>query len=83
MKNFTVRVTSLTIEDNYDGKTTGYDTTGILHDAVQVTGLFDFLTPANHEVRFTVTYDLCNLLFFGYTVDHSQTRSFNITQNIL
>src|SRR5713101_8370435 len=54
VRSFTVRVTSLTIQDNYDGKSSGYDTTGILHDAIQVTGLFTFLTPGNHEVRFTV-----------------------------
>ncbi len=83
VRSFTVRVTSLTIQDNYDGKSSGYDTTGLLHDAVQVTGLFDFVTPANHEVRFTVGYDLVNLLVLGYTVDHSQTRSFNVTQNII
>ncbi len=83
VKSFTVRVTALTIQDNYDGKTSGYDTTGLLHDAVQVTGLFTFLTPANHEVQVTVSYDLVNLLILGYTLDHSQTRSFNVTQNIL
>ncbi len=83
VKSFSVRVTGLTIEDNYNGKYTGYDAASSLNDAVQVTSLFTFLTPADHEVRFTVSYDVYNLLFFGYTVDHSQTRSFNITQNIL
>ncbi len=83
VKSFSVRVTGLTIEDNYNGKFTGYDAGSSLNDAVQVTSLFTFLTPADHKVRFTVSYDVYNLLFFGYTVDHSQTRSFNITQNIL
>ncbi len=83
VKSFSVRVTGLIIEDNYNGKSTGFDAASSLNDAVQVTSLFTFLTPADHEVRFTVSYDVYNLLFFGYTVDHSQTRSFNITQNIL
>src|SRR6266571_1363526 len=38
----TVRVTGLTLQDNYDGKFTGYDTTGQVPDAVQVTTLFHF-----------------------------------------
>jgi hypothetical protein len=79
---YTVRVTSLTVQDNYDGKFTGYDTTGQIPDAVQVTTLFHFSTSATHEIRFTISYDVYNLLFFGYTLDHSQTRSFNITQTI-
>ncbi len=80
--SYTVHVTSLTIQDNYDGKFTGHDTTGQLPDAVQVTSLFHFATSANHEIQFTISYDVDNLLVIGYTIDHSQTRSFNITQNI-
>jgi hypothetical protein len=80
--SYTVHVTSLTIQDNYDGKFTGYDTTGQIPDAVQVTTLFHFATSATHEIQFTIAYDVDNLLILGYTIDHSQTRSFNITQNI-
>ena len=81
-KTYTVRVTGLTIQDNYDGKYTGYDTTGLIPDAVQATTLFHFATSATHEIQFTISYDVYNLLLFGYTLDHSQTRSFNITQSI-
>jgi hypothetical protein len=80
--SYTVRVTSLTLQDNYDGKYTGYDITGQVPDAIQVTTLFHFATSTTHEIRFTISYDVYNLLLFGYTLDHSQTRSFNITQTI-
>ncbi len=81
-KSFTVRVTGLTIQDNYDGKYSGYDTTGLLPDAVQVTSLFYFATSADHALRFTVSYDVYSLLVIGSVIDHSETRSFNITQNV-
>jgi len=84
VKSFSLRVTGLTIDDNYDGTSTGFDKMNPLNDAVQVTGLFDFRTGGTeHMLRFTIKYDVYNLLVFGYTVDHSSTRAFNITQNIL
>src|SRR3989442_65292 len=72
-KPYTVRVRSPAIQDNYDGKSTGFDTTGQLPDAVQVTSLFFFTTSATHQLRFTLTYEVYNLLLIGYIVDHTQT----------
>ncbi len=83
MRSFTLRVTGLTVEDNYDGAVGKFGKGNNLTDAVQVTALFFFRTSANHELRFTVNYELYDLLAFGYTVDHTDTRSFNITQNIV
>ncbi len=80
--SYTVRVTGHTLQDNYDGRYTGYGTTGQVPDAVQVTTLFHFATSATHKIQFTITYNVYNLLLLGYTLDHSQTRSFNITQTI-
>ena len=82
-RTITVRVTSLILQDNYDGKYTGLDTTGLVPDAVQVTTLFHFTTSADHQLQFTITYQVDNLLLLGYTVDHTITRSYNITQTIL
>ena len=82
-RTITVRVTSLTLQDNYDGKYTGLDTTGLVPDAVQVTTLFHFTTSADHQLQFTITYQVYNLLVLGYTIDHTQTRSYNITQTIM
>ena len=87
VRNYSLKVTGLTILDNYDGTATGFDASSSLTDAVQVTTLFDFRTPnglsALHQLRFTINYDVYNLYFFGYTIDHSQTRSYNITQNVI
>jgi hypothetical protein len=87
VRSYTVKVTSLTILDNYDGTSTGFDAHSNLTDAVQVLAPFTFSTPndpsAPHQLRFTMTYDVYNLYFFGYSVDHSQTRALNTTQNIL
>jgi len=81
-RTITIRVTGLTIQDNYDGSYTGLDTTGQISDAVQATTLFFFKTSADHQLRFTITYQVYNLLILGYTLDHTQTRSYNITQTI-
>jgi hypothetical protein len=85
--SYTVRVTGLTILDNYDGSSAGFDAHSNLTDAVQVLAPFTFSTsnaPSElHQLRFTITYDVYNLYFFGYSVDHSQTRALNTTQNIL
>jgi len=83
VRSFTLRVTGLTVEDNYDGAVGKFGKGNNLTDAVQVTALIFFRTSANHELRFTVNYELYDLLAFGYTVDHTETRSFNITQNIV
>ena len=83
MRGFTLRVTGLTVEDNYDGAVGKFSKVNNLCDAVQVTALFFFRTSANHELRFTVNHELYDLLSFGYRVDHKETRSFNITQYIV
>src|SRR5215471_18691633 len=82
-KSITVRVTRLHLQDNYDGNFTGVDTTGQLSDAVQATTLFFFKTSATHQLQITITYTVYNLLLVGYTMDHTQTRSYNITQPII
>ncbi len=83
VRSITIRVTGLTLHDNYDGSYIGLDTTGQVPDAIQVTSLFFFKTSADHELRFTITYQVYNLLFLGYTLDHTQTRAYNITQTII
>ena len=87
VRSFSLRVTGVTILDNYDGSSRGFDAHRSVSDAVQVTSLFTFKTPNDpaypHQLRFTIDYDLYDLYFLGYSVDHSQNRSFNITQNIL
>ncbi len=82
-RTITVRVASLTLQDNYDGKFSGFDTTGLVPDAVQVTTLFHFTTSADHQLQFTITYQVYNLMVLGYTIDHTQTRAYNITQTII
>ncbi len=83
VRSFSLRVTSLTIEDNYDGTTINWGKTNNLNDAVQVTSLFLFRTSGDHQLRFTVTYELYNLMIVGYVAEHSTARSFNVTQYIL
>jgi len=82
-RTVTVRVTSLTLQDNYDGKFTGLDTTGLVPDAVQVTSLLHFTTSAAPQLQFTIPYLVYNLLVLGYTIDHTHTRSYNITQTLI
>lgn len=76
---FGIRVSTLTVEDNYDGSTTVRGD-NYLADAVQVTSNLNLKTSALHQLRFIVTYQTINLLLVGYTNDHTATRSFNITQ---
>ena len=65
VRGFTLRVTGLTVEDNYDGAVGKFSKVNNLSDAVQVTALFFFRTSANHELRFTVNHELYDLLSFG------------------
>jgi hypothetical protein len=83
IRGFTVKLTGLHIQDNYDGSTTAWAPSGNFPDAAQATTLFDFKTSANHQLKFTISYQLYEILFIGSLVDHSATQSFNITQNVL
>src|SRR5713101_6674698 len=64
VKSYSIRVTSLALLDNYDGSTSKWGKTNDLADAAQATSLFFFKTSAIHELKFTVTYQLYDLLLF-------------------
>ncbi len=83
IRGFTVKFTALHIQDNYDGSTSAWAPSGNFPDAVQATTLFNFKTSANHQLRFTISYQLYEILFIGSLTDHSTTQSFNITQNVV
>ncbi len=83
IRGFTLKLTALHIQDNYDGSTSAWVPSGNFPDAVQATTLFNFKTSANHQLRFTVSYQLYEILIIGSLVDHSATQSFNITQNVV
>ncbi len=78
VRGFGVRVTTLAVQDNYDGSTrvTGDNN---LADAVQVVSNLNLKTSGLHQLRFTVTYEVINIFLLGYSNDHSMTRSFNVT----
>jgi hypothetical protein len=83
IRGFTVKLTALHIQDNYDGSTSTWAPSGNFPDAAQATTLFNFKTSANHQLRFTISYQLYEILFIGSLIDHSTTQSFNITQNVV
>ncbi len=83
IRGFTVKLTALHIQDNYDGSTSAWAPSGNFPEAAQATTLFNFQTSANHQLRFTISYQLYEILFIGSLIDHSTTRSFNITQNVV
>jgi len=83
VRGFTLKLTSLHIQDNYDGSTSAWAPSGSFPDAVQDTTLFNFKTSANHQLKFTISYDLYEILLIGSLADHSATQSFNITQNVV
>ena len=83
IRGFTVKLTALHIQDNYDGSTSAWAPTGNFPDGAQATSLFNFKTSADHQLRFTISYQLYEILFIGSLVDHSATQSFNITQNVV
>jgi len=83
IRGFTVKLTTLHIQDNYDGSTLAWAPSGNFPDAAQATTLFNFKTSASHQLRFTVSYQLYEILFIGSLIDHSTTQSFNITQNVV
>ena len=83
IRGFTVKLTGLHIQDNYDGSTSAWAPTGNFPDAAQATTQFNFQTSANNQLRLNIIYQLYEILFIGSVIDHSTTRSFNITQNVV
>jgi hypothetical protein len=82
-RGFSLKITALQVQDNYDGSTSLWAPSADLPDAVQALIIFNFKTSANHQLRFTVSYELYEILFLVSLLNHSTTRSFNITQNVL
>jgi hypothetical protein len=82
-RGFTLKITALHVQDNYDGSTSLWATSADLPDAVQAVTIFNFKTSASHQFRFMVSYELYEILFLGSLLDHSATQSFNITQNVV
>ncbi len=83
VRGFGLRITSISLEDNYDGSTSKWGIGNNLTDAIQATGVFNFQTSALHELRLTVAYQLYNLLQIGSIPDKTLNNSFNITQNVV
>jgi len=82
-RGLTLKITAVRIQDNYDGSISSWAPSGNFPDAVQATTLFNFKTSANHQLKFTITYQLYEILILGSLVDHSTTQTFNITQNVV
>jgi len=82
-RGFTVKIASMRIQDNYDGSTSGWAPTQGFPDAAQATSIFNFKTSANHQLQFTITYQIYEIMIVGSLADHSATRTFNITQNVV
>jgi hypothetical protein len=83
VKGFGARVTGMNIQDNVDGSTSTWGNGNSVSDAVQATSIFFFRTSTNHMLRFTVTFQLYDLLPLGSIPDQTVTSSFNITQTVL
>lgn len=83
VSGFGLRVESVQIQDNIDGSTSSWGIGSNVTDAVQVDGLFNFRTSATHHLRFTVGYQLYDLLPIGSLRDKIHNNSFNITQTVL
>jgi hypothetical protein len=82
-RGLTLKITALRIQDNYDGSISSWAPSGNFPDAVQATTLYNFKTSANHQLKFTVTYQLYEILILGSLVDHSAIQAFNITQSVV
>lgn len=82
VKGFGLRVTSITVEDNYDGSTSKWGIAANVTGAIQANGVFNFRTSAVHDLRFTISYQLYDLLLLGSIPDKTLVDSFNITQNV-
>ena len=80
-RGFSLKITALHFQDNYDGSTSLWAPSADVPDAVQALTIFNFKTSANHQLRFTVSYELYEILVLGSLLDHSATQSFNVTQN--
>ncbi len=83
VKGFGARVTSLSIQDSVDGSTSTWGNGHDVSDAVQATSIFFFRTSTNHMLRFTIAFQLYDLLPLGSIPDQTVTDSFNITQTVL
>jgi hypothetical protein len=83
VKGFGVRVTGLNIQDSVDGSTSTWGNGNAVSDAAQATSIFFFKTSTNHMLRFTVTFQLYDLLPLGSIPDRTVTSSYNITQTVL
>lgn len=83
VNGFGLRVESMQMQDSIDGSVSSWGIGSNVTDAVQVNGLFNFRTSATHHVRFTVTYQLYDLLPIGSLPDKTLNNSFNITQAVL
>lgn len=82
-KGFGLRITRISIQDSLDGSSSSWGIGSGLNDAVLANGLFTFQTSAVHKLRFTVSYQLYDLIIIGYTPDKILNDSFNITQTVL
>ncbi len=83
VKGFGVHVTGMNIQDSVDGSTSTWGNGNAVSDAAQATSIFFFKTSTNHMLRFTVTFQLYDLLPLGSIPDLTVTSSFNITQTVL
>lgn len=83
VRGYGLKVAALTIQDNYDGSTSKWGKGNDITDAVQAWSIFNFQTSTVHNLRFTVSYELYDLLPIGYVTDHAGTQSFNVTQSVL
>ena len=72
-RGLTLKITALNILDSYDGSISSWAPTANFPDAVQATTLFNFKTSANHQVRFTISYQLYKILIRGSLPDSSAT----------
>jgi hypothetical protein len=83
VKGLGVRVTGMNIQDSVDGSTSTWGNGNAVSDAAQATSIFFFKTSTTHMLRFTVTFQLYDLLPLGSIPDQTVTHSFNITQTVL
>jgi len=82
-RGLTLKITALRIQDNYDGSISSWAPSGNFPDAVQAMTLFNFKTSAIHQLKFTISYQLYEILILGSLIDHSSTQAFNVTQNVV
>lgn len=83
VKGLGVRVTGMKIQDSVDGSTSTWGNGNAISDAAQATSIFFFKTSTNHMLRFTVTFQIYDLLLLGSIPDQTVTSTFNITQTVL